>query len=111
MNGQETYKFAVTAFCDDLTDVIGSAGLTADDISWVVPHQANIRIIEGAAKRLDIPYRRFCSNIDRYGNTSSASIPILLDEMNRDGRLGKGDYVALCSFGGGLTSAACIIKW
>jgi 3-oxoacyl-[acyl-carrier-protein] synthase-3 len=111
MNGQETYKFAVTSFCADVAGVIAAAGLTPDDISWVVPHQANIRIIEGAAKRLAIPPERFCSNIERYGNTSAASIPILLDEMNRDGRLKRGDLAVLCSFGGGLTSAACIIRW
>lgn len=111
MNGPETYKFAVTSFCSDIADVTAAAGLTQADISWVVPHQANIRIIEGAAKRLDIPRERFCSNIDSYGNTSAASIPILLDEMNRDGKLKQGDIAALCSFGGGLTSAACVIKW
>ncbi|MDR2665369.1 MAG: ketoacyl-ACP synthase III [Oscillospiraceae bacterium] len=111
MNGQETYKFAVTAFCTDIADVTADAGLTPGDIAWVIPHQANIRIIDGAARRLDIPRERFCSNIDRYGNTSAASIPILLDEMNRGGRLRRGDALALCSFGGGLTSAACIIRW
>jgi 3-oxoacyl-[acyl-carrier-protein] synthase-3 len=111
MNGQETYKFAVTSFCTDIADVMALAGLSPGDITWVLPHQANIRIIEGAAKRLAIPPERFCSNIDRYGNTSAASIPILIDEMNRDGRLERGDLVALCSFGGGLTSAACIIRW
>jgi 3-oxoacyl-[acyl-carrier-protein] synthase-3 len=111
MNGQETYKFAVTAFCADIADVTAQAGLAPGDITWVIPHQANIRIIDGAARRLDIPRERFCSNIDRYGNTSSASIPILLDEMNRDGKLRQGDTLALCSFGGGLTSAACIIRW
>ncbi|MDR1589170.1 MAG: ketoacyl-ACP synthase III [Oscillospiraceae bacterium] len=111
MNGQETYRFAVNSFCADVAGVIDLAGLTQNEITWVVPHQANIRIIEGAAKRLSIPPERFCSNIDRYGNTSAASIPILLDEMNRDGRLKRDDIVALCSFGGGLTSAACVIRW
>ncbi len=111
MNGQETFKFAVNAMCRDLAEVIGKAGLRERDVAWVVPHQANIRIIEAAKKRLAIPPERFCSNIDRYGNTSAASIPILIDELNRSGKLGDGDYMALCSFGGGLSSAACIIRW
>jgi len=111
MNGQETFKFAVGAMCQDLVEVIGQAGLREEDISWVIPHQANIRIIDAAAKRLRIPQERFCTNIDRYGNTSAATIPILIDEMNREGRLKHGDYLALCSFGGGLSSAACIIRW
>ncbi len=111
MNGQETFKFAVGAMCQDLSDVIQTAGLREEDISWVIPHQANIRILDAAAKRLNIPNERFCSNIDRYGNTSAASIPILIDELNRDGRLKAGDYLALCCFGGGLSSAACILQW
>jgi 3-oxoacyl-[acyl-carrier-protein] synthase-3 len=111
MNGQETYKFAVISFCADIAEVSRQAGVSSDEITWVLPHQANIRIIEGAARRLDIPAERFCSNIDRYGNTSAASIPILLDEMNREGKFARGDLLALCSFGGGLTSAACIIRW
>jgi len=111
MNGQETFKFAVNAMIQDLAEVIGAAGLKESDISWVIPHQANIRIIEAAVKKLDIPAERFCTNIDKYGNTSAASIPILIDEMNRAGKLKDGDYLALCSFGGGLSSAACILKW
>jgi 3-oxoacyl-[acyl-carrier-protein] synthase-3 len=111
MKGQETFKFAVNAMCQDLAEVIHAAGLEEKDISWVIPHQANLRIIEAAMKKLDIPPERFCSNIDRYGNTSAASIPILIDELNRDGKLKNGDYLALCSFGGGLSSAACIIRW
>lgn len=111
MKGQETYKFAVGAMCRDLAEVIETAGLQQKDIAWVIPHQANIRILEAAMKRLDIPPERFCSNIDRYGNTSSASIPILLDELSREGKLNDGDYIALSSFGGGLSSAACIIQW
>lgn len=111
MKGQETFKFAVNAMCKDLGEVIQDAGLRAEDIAWVIPHQANIRIIETAMKKLDIPPERFCSNIDRYGNTSAASIPILIDELNRDGKFKPGDYLALCAFGGGLSSAACIIRW
>lgn len=111
MNGQETFKFAVNAICEDLPDVIAAAGLTESDIALVLPHQANIRIIDAAARKLSIPAERFCSNIEKYGNTSAASIPILADELNRSGKLHDGDYLALCSFGGGLSSAACILKW
>ncbi len=111
MNGQETYKFAVNSMCNDLKDVISSSGLSENDIAMVVPHQANTRIIEAAKKRLNIPADRFYTNIERYGNTSSASIPIALDELNRSGKLNDGDNVALCAFGGGLSSAACILRW
>lgn len=111
MNGQETFKFAVNAMCQDVPEVIEEAGLQQSDITWVIPHQANIRIIDAAKRKMDIPQERFCSNIDRYGNTSAASIPILIDEMNREGKIKEGDYLALCSFGGGLSSAACVIRW
>jgi 3-oxoacyl-[acyl-carrier-protein] synthase-3 len=111
MNGQETFKFAVNAIINDLTDVIREAGLQLSDIAWVIPHQANARIIDAAARKLDIPEERFGMNIDRYGNTSAASIGILLDEMNREGKIKKGDYLAFSAFGGGLTSAACVIRW
>lgn len=111
MNGQETFKFAVNAMSGDLTDVIRDAGLQPSDISWVIPHQANVRIIDAASRKLDIPADRFAKNIEKYGNTSSASIPILLDELNRAGKLKDGAYIALSAFGGGLTSGACVIKW
>ena len=111
MNGQETFKFAVNALSGDLSYVIEQAGLTTDDIAWVVPHQANTRIIDAASRKLGIPMDKFGLNIERYGNTSSASVPILLDEWNREGRFNKGDYLALCVFGGGLTSAACVLRW
>lgn len=111
MNGQETFKFAVNALCNDVIDVIDAAGLKEEDIAFVFPHQANIRIIDAAIKKLNIPADRFCSNIHRYGNTSAASIPILIDEVNREGKLRNGDYLALCAFGGGLSSAACILRW
>ena len=111
MNGQETFKFAVNALTKDLTEVIRQAGLKESDIAWVIPHQANTRIIEAAIKKLGIPAERFCTNIERCGNTSAASIPILIDELNRDGKLRVGDYLALCSFGGGLASGACILQW
>ncbi|MCL2126087.1 MAG: ketoacyl-ACP synthase III [Oscillospiraceae bacterium] len=110
MNGQETYKFAVNAMCKDLSDVVSAAGLAMADINWVVPHQANARIIDASAAKLGIPQERCLKNIERVGNTSAASIPILTDELLRSGKLRDGEYIAMCSFGAGLTSAACIIK-
>jgi len=111
MKGQETFKFAVNALCRDVLDVLSEAGLSESEVTWVIPHQANLRIIDAAKKRLSIPDERFCCNISRYGNTSAASIPMLLDEMNRAGRFKEGDILAVAAFGGGLSSAACIIRW
>lgn len=111
MNGQETYKFAVNAMCRDLMQVLEDAHLQGNELAYVVPHQANYRIIQGASHRLPIPEDRFYVNIDRYGNTSAASVPMALDELNRAGKLHAGDLVAMCAFGGGLSSAACILRW
>ncbi len=111
MNGKEVYKFAVAAMCGDLEEVIREAGLSQADIDFVLPHQANSRIIETAKSKLEIPPERYRSNIDRFGNTSAASIPILLDEINRAGELAPGSLLALSAFGGGLTTGACVIRW
>ena len=112
MKGQETYKFAVTSMVSDIRSVLEKAGVTGEQVKAVIPHQANFRIINEARRRLpEIEPDRFFVNIDRYGNTSSASEPILLDELNREGKLQRGDYVVLSAFGGGLSSAACVIKW
>lgn len=111
MNGKEVYKFAVAAMCGDLEQVIREAGLTQEQIDFVLPHQANLRIIDTAKNKLSIPAERYRTNIDRFGNTSAASIPILMDELNRAGELKKGDLLALAAFGGGLTTGACVIAW
>lgn len=111
MDGGEIYKFAVTAIYKELKNVISEAGLRQSDIDHVLLHQANIRIIDAAAKKLKIPKEKYLVNISRYGNTSAASIPILLDEANRAGKFKKGDLMALCAFGGGLTTGACILRW
>ena len=111
MNGQEVYKFAVGAMTDGLREVIGLAGLNHDEIDWVLPHQANIRIIEAAKQRLGIAPERFLHNMERYGNTSAASIPVLLDECRRAGRFRPGEVLAMSAFGAGLTSGACVIRW
>ena len=111
MEGQETFKYAVNAMCSDIRKLLEDNNLTADDIALIVPHQANKRIIDLAAARLKIPTEKFYVNIQEYGNTSSASIPIALDELNRSGRLKRGDLIVLTAFGGGLSNASCIIKW
>lgn len=111
MNGQETFKFAVRRLADDIKELCGKIGVSPDQLAWVVPHQANIRIIDLCARRLGLPIEKFYMNIDRYGNTSSASVPISFDELVRSGKLKKGDLIAMCAFGGGLSSGACILKW
>ena len=112
MNGQETYKFAVSNFPKRIREALEKAGLTEADLDWVIPHQANERIIQGAALRMKaIPADHFCVNIQKYGNTSAASIPIALDEWNRSGQFHHGDLLCMVAFGGGLSSAACIVRW
>lgn len=112
MNGQETYKFAVSNFPKRVAEVVAKAGLEEKDLDWVIPHQANKRIIDGAARRMkDIPADHFCVNIQKYGNTSAASIPLAMDEWNRAGKFQRGDLIAMVAFGGGLSSAACLIRW
>ena len=111
MNGSETFNFAVRKIVDDIKGVAEKAGIEISDIDYVVPHQANTRIISYASKRLKLPMEKFVVDIDKYGNTSSASVPIALDDLVREGKLKEGDIIAMCAFGGGLSSSACIIKW
>lgn len=111
MAGNEVYKFATAAMANGIKKAVEDAGLQQSDIDCVIPHQANIRIINTAAKNLDIPREKFFCNVQHYGNTSSASVVIALDEANRGGVLKKGDLVAMCAFGGGLTTGSCIIRW
>ena len=87
------------------------AGVTADDIKWLVPHQANYRILRAVARRLKIPEDEVYMNVNRFGNTSAASIGICLDEIAKGGKAEKGDYILLTAFGGGLTWGAMLIKW
>mgnify|MGYP004504171203 CR=1 FL=1 len=111
MAGQETFKFAVNSITHDIPELLERNGLTKEDVDHVVLHQANRRIIDFAVSRLKMDADKFFVNIEKYGNTSSASIPIALDELNRAGGLKKGDLVVLSAFGGGLASASCLIKW
>lgn len=111
MDGQETFKFAVNKIVEDIKYVTDNAGLTLDDIDYVVTHQANIRIIDFAAKRLKMPKEKFVVDIEKYGNTSSASVAIAFDELHKSGKLKRGDKIVMSAFGGGLSSAACVIEW
>lgn len=111
MNGQEVYKFAVRVMNEATVEVLEKAGLTVDDLDLLVPHQANIRIIEGAMKRLKLGPEKVLINLDRYGNTSSASIPVGLCEAHAEGRIKDGDEIVLVSFGAGLVWAAVALRW
>ncbi|MCC6130238.1 MAG: ketoacyl-ACP synthase III [Acidobacteria bacterium] len=111
MMGGETFKMAVRSITEVCKEVLKESGFEASEVSWVVPHQANERIITAAAERLDIPKDRCIMNIERYGNTSSASIPIALDEAVRSGRIKKGDLILFTAFGGGFTWGAALVRW
>jgi 3-oxoacyl-[acyl-carrier-protein] synthase-3 len=111
MTGKEVYKQAVIAMLNAAKKALELAGLKIEDISCVIPHQANLRIIEGIADRLGIPIDKFYVNLDRYGNTSAAAVAIALDEANRTGRIKPGDYILMVVFGGGLTWASTVIEW
>lgn len=111
MKGQEVFKFAVNALPNAASCAIEKAGLKATDIDIFIPHQANSRIIETAAKRLEVPIDKFYMNMKNYGNTSAASIGLALNEAHEKGLIKKGDLVAMVGFGAGLTYAATVIKW
>jgi len=111
MSGHEIFKYAVRAMQDAAVTALKQAGLKESDVDFLIPHQANIRIIDATAKRLKLPSEKVYVNIDRYGNTSTASIPLAMDEANRKGLLKKGMNVVLAAFGGGLTWAAAVIRW
>ena len=111
MKGREVFKAAVRVMEQSARQILEHHGLTADQVGCVVPHQANLRIIETLASRLGIPMDRFFLNLDRYGNTSAASIPIALDEAVRSGRIKSGEVVLMVAFGGGLTWGSSLIRW
>jgi len=111
MDGQKVYKFAVRVNTELVNMFFERHNLTADDISYIVPHQANVRIIQAAAKRLKLPMEKFYLNIQEYANTSAASIPIALNEMHEKGLLHKGDLILTLGFGAGLTYGGNLIRW
>jgi len=111
MDGNKVFRFAIRAMGEATKEALDAAGLTADDIQWIIPHQANYRIIETAAKYLKMPLDRFVINVDRYGNTSTASIPIALVEAIEKGLIKNGEKIVLVGFGAGLTWGALTAQW
>lgn len=111
MNGGEVFKFAVRVLDDSTRRSLALAGLSVEDVDLLIPHQANIRIIDAAAKRLGLSEQSVFSNVHRYGNTSAASIPLAVVEARDEGRLHEGDTVVLVGFGAGLSWASCVVNW
>ncbi|MCL6610884.1 MAG: ketoacyl-ACP synthase III [Peptococcaceae bacterium] len=111
MNGREVFKFAVRACGDGSLEALEEAGLSVEDVDFLIPHQANIRIIEAAAKRLNMPMDRVLVNVDRFGNTSTASIPMALEEAVSLNKIKDGDNIVMTGFGAGLTWAVSIMRW
>ncbi len=111
MNGQEVFRFAVRVMGDAAAEAVDRAGLSFGEVDMLIPHQANQRIIDAAARRLDLPREKVWVNLDRYGNTSAASIPIALCEAEAEGGLREGDNLVLVAFGGGLAWAAGVVRW
>ncbi len=110
MNGQEVFRLAVRKMTSSSQAVITQSGLTPEQVDWVVPHQANLRILNQIAARLGIPYERFVLNIDVRGNTSSASVPIALDEAVADGRIKPGHTVLMCALGAGISWGSALVR-
>lgn len=111
MEGKEVFKHAVGMITDVIIDAFEATGTTADDLDWLVPHQANRRIIEGSAKKLGIPMEKVVMTVDQHGNTSAASIPLALAAALDDGRIKKGDLIMLEAMGGGFTWGAVLLRW
>ena len=111
MNGREVFRFATRAMGQAAQEALDRAGLTTQDVQWIIPHQANLRIIETAARYLKMPLDRFIINVDRYGNTSTASIPIATVEAIESGKIKNGDKIVLVGFGAGLTWGALAAEW
>lgn len=111
MNGMEVFKAAVKTMASHCEKLLQENNVTIDQIKWFVPHQANLRIIEATANRINFPMEKVAINVDKYANTSSASIPIALDELAREGKIERGDIILMAAFGAGLTSGAVLIKY
>jgi 3-oxoacyl-[acyl-carrier-protein] synthase-3 len=111
MKGNETFKVAVRTLEDIALKTLKENNMDPSSLSLLIPHQANLRIIQATADRLKVPIDRVIINLDKYGNTSAASVPIALDEALQSGRIKEGDYILLEAFGGGLTWASALIKW
>ena len=111
MKGRAVFRHAVVHLAEVIEESLEAVGLTPDDIDWVVPHQANKRILDGTARRLGLPVEKVIMTVDRHANTSAASIPLALDEAVHDGRIREGDLLLLEAMGGGFTWGACLVRW
>jgi 3-oxoacyl-[acyl-carrier-protein] synthase III len=111
MKGNEVFKVAVRMFVECTERILSRNGFTADDVSLFIPHQANLRIIEAACKRVNLPMERVFVNVDRYGNTGAASVYVALDEALAGGRIKRGDVVLMAAFGGGFAWGAALMRW
>ena len=111
MDGQAVFKFAVRALTDVADEALADAGLPRTAIDWLIPHQANLRIMDATAKRLGVPHERVVVTVDRHANTSAASVPLALDEAVRDGRIRPGQHVMLLGVGGGFTWGSALLRW
>lgn len=111
MNGSEVFKFAMKMLPEVTEQALALANLRTEELKLIIPHQANRRIIEAAARRMELPMEKFMVNVERYGNTSSATIPIALHEALETGRIESGDLIALTGFGGGLAWGSLIMRW
>ena len=111
MKGREVFRHAVVNLADVMGEVLGAAGLSADEVDWVVPHQANARILDATAKKLGLPSEKVVVTVDQHANTSAASVPLALDAAVRDGRIKRGDIVVLEAMGGGFTWGAAVLRY
>ena len=111
MNGKKVYSFATREVPIVIEEALKAADMTVDEVDWLLLHQANIRIMETVANRLGIPMEKVITNLEQYGNTSSASIPLALDEAVRSGKVKKGDVIACAGFGAGLSWGSAILRW
>ncbi|GFZ31896.1 3-oxoacyl-[acyl-carrier-protein] synthase 3 [Clostridium zeae] len=111
MDGKEIFRFAVNKIPQAVNEVLAKAETSLDEVKLIFPHQANLRIVDSAAKKLDLPKEKFYVNLNKYGNTSAASIPLALDEANKNGLLQQGDKLVLVGFGGGLTWGSVFLQW
>lgn len=111
INGRETFRFAVVKMAELVEGTLKRSGLTMDDVALIIPHQVNSRILHAAAERMGVTMDKIYCNIDRFGNTSAASVPIALDEAVRNGRIRRGDVVVFVAFGGGLSWSSAVVRW
>jgi len=111
MKGAEVFKVAVRMFAECTEAILSRNGFTADDVNLFIPHQANLRIIEAAARRVNLPMERVFVNVDRYGNTGAASVYVALEEALAGGRIKKGDLILIAAFGGGFAWGTALMRW